>query len=389
MAITVRVKNFQSIKDAELKISGLTVITGPNNSGKTAFLRAIRGLFTNAPSGPLVRQGEQNLSVYMMFDDGNSVFWEKGKVNQYTVNGKTLSSVGRGVPPEVEALGVREVASGSEKIWPQIARQFDGTLFLVDRPGATMAEALSDVERVGKLSDALRACESDKRSVNLEIKIRRDDVSKAQARLKDFEGFDAAHEAVQSLSLDGITLAARRLEEVRSLKRRYEEASARVKSFEGSEFLSTPDMRPAGRISAKLREAKSYRDDFQVKKKAWTALKDFDVQIPARPSSDPTILDSAKRLQSALNRAKASAQVFSSFIKPVFTASDKGEKYAKAVEKYKALRAKSLSLTAEVSALKSESSALNEDLSQKQTEVHDLMCEAGSCPTCRRPPEPL
>jgi energy-coupling factor transporter ATP-binding protein EcfA2 len=148
MAVTVRVKNFQSIKDAELKISGLTVITGPNNSGKTAFLRAIRGLFTNAPSGPLVRQGEQNLSVYMMFDDGNSVFWEKGKVNQYTVNGKTLSSVGRGVPPEVEALGVREISAGSEKIWPQVARQFDGTLFLVDRPGATMAEALSDVERV-------------------------------------------------------------------------------------------------------------------------------------------------------------------------------------------------------------------------------------------------
>ncbi len=41
--VKVRVKNFQSIREAEVEVKGLTVITGPNNSGKTAFMRAVKG----------------------------------------------------------------------------------------------------------------------------------------------------------------------------------------------------------------------------------------------------------------------------------------------------------------------------------------------------------
>ena len=43
MAVTARVQNFQSVEDATIVIDGLTVITGTNNSGKTAVMRAIRG----------------------------------------------------------------------------------------------------------------------------------------------------------------------------------------------------------------------------------------------------------------------------------------------------------------------------------------------------------
>ena len=185
MAVQVRVQNFQSIADASVSIDGLTVVTGANNSGKTAFMRAIRGVFTNAPPGPLVRHGCAHLSVALTFDDGTSVLWEKGwekpgrkgkTINRYTVNGKQIATVGRGVPPEVESLGVREISAASDRVWPQIAQQFDGTLFLVNRPGSAVAEALSDVERVGALSSALKASEKDRRSANAELKVRRKDV---------------------------------------------------------------------------------------------------------------------------------------------------------------------------------------------------------------------
>ena len=108
MAVQVRVQNFQSIEDASVTIDGLTVVTGANHSGKTAFMRAIRGVFTNAPPGPLVRHGCAYLSVSLVFDDGTSVLWEKGwekpgrkgkTINRYTVNGKQIATVGRGVPP--------------------------------------------------------------------------------------------------------------------------------------------------------------------------------------------------------------------------------------------------------------------------------------------------
>ena len=37
MPLKVRVRNFQSIEDATLVIDGLTVVTGTNNAGKSAF----------------------------------------------------------------------------------------------------------------------------------------------------------------------------------------------------------------------------------------------------------------------------------------------------------------------------------------------------------------
>ena len=188
MPVTVRIRNVQSIRDATLRVEGFTVVTGPNNSGKTASQRAVRGVFTNASPGPLVRHGESHLTVDLTFGDGHSVKWEKGeKVNRYTVDGKVLTTVGRGAPAEVTALGVCEVKAGSDRLWPQIAEQFGGVLFLVDRPGSVVAEALSDVDKVGRLTEALRLAESDKRSVGAELKVRRADVLTAEQELADFD----------------------------------------------------------------------------------------------------------------------------------------------------------------------------------------------------------
>jgi len=186
--VTVRIRNVQSIRDATLRVEGFTVVTGPNNSGKTASQRAVRGVFTNASPGPLVRHGESHLTVDLTFGDGHTVKWEKGeKVNRYTVDGKVLTTVGRGAPPEVTALGVCEVKAGSDRLWPQIAEQFGGVLFLVDRPGSVVAEALSDVDKVGRLTEALRLAESDRRSVGAELKVRRADVLTAEQELADFD----------------------------------------------------------------------------------------------------------------------------------------------------------------------------------------------------------
>lgn len=193
MPVTVRIRNVQSIRDATLRVEGFTVVTGPNNSGKTSSQRAVRGVFTNASPGPLVRYGESHLTVDLTFGDGHTVKWEKGeKVNRYTVDGKVLSTVGRGAPPEVTALGVSEVKAGSDRLWPQIAEQFGGVLFLVDRPGSVVAEALSDVDKVGRLTEALRLAESDRRSIGAELKVRRADVLTSEQELADFDTLPTA-----------------------------------------------------------------------------------------------------------------------------------------------------------------------------------------------------
>lgn len=229
MPVRVRVQNFQSIEDSTVVIDGFTVVTGPNNSGKTAFLRAFKGVFTNPSAGPLVRHGASHLTVTLTFDDGNVVVWEKGwtkpgqkggTVNRYTLNGKVFDNVGRSPPEEVLALGVCPVAAGSDNLWPQIADQFAGVLFLVNSPGSVIAEAVADVDRVGKLSSALKLAESDRRGVNSTLKVRRKDLQRLELDVETFKGLDTITVAVsqteEALStLEGLYQEIHSLEKIR------------------------------------------------------------------------------------------------------------------------------------------------------------------------------
>jgi len=193
MGVTVTVTDFQSIKKAEVYIHGFTVVTGPNNTGKSALVRAIRGVFSNMPGHSFVRHGCKQSTVTLEFDDGNSVTWEKGKgVNRYTINGKVYDKVDRGVPPEVADLGVHAIQAGTHTLWPQIAPQFTGQMFLLDLPGSAVAEAVADVDRVGALNRALKASEKDRRSAASTLKVRRKDQTRLEGELEAFKGLDDA-----------------------------------------------------------------------------------------------------------------------------------------------------------------------------------------------------
>ena len=196
MPVKLHIENFQSLENAQLVIDGLTVVTGQNNSGKSSAHRAVLGLFTNAPSTAFLRHGTDKLSVSMEFSgteayQADTVVWEKGTKFKptYTVNGKMINP-GRELPKEVLALGIQPVSAGSVTLWPQIAPQFSGTVFLLDLSGSAIAEAVADVDRVGKLTGALKFAETDKRSATSELKVRRKDVALAQETVNQYTGLD-------------------------------------------------------------------------------------------------------------------------------------------------------------------------------------------------------
>ncbi len=190
--ISVRIRNYQSIEAADLEINGLTVLSGPNNSGKSALHRAIYGVFTNTRGNHFVRNGKDYCSVSLDFADGQTATWEKGaKVNRYRVNGKELNKVSHGVPDEVMSMGVNAVnIAGRDPLWPQFAHQFTGQVFLLDSPGSVLAEAIADVDRVGVLNEALRQAQSDHRSASSELKTRQADVVRLEAQEEKFLGLD-------------------------------------------------------------------------------------------------------------------------------------------------------------------------------------------------------
>ena len=186
----VSIENYQSIKNAEIEVKGLTVVTGPNNTGKSACARAIANVFSNTRGISHVRKGEKSSKVSITFDDGNNVIWEKGKgINKYTVNGFEINKVGSKVPDEVKKLGVVPVEVDGREVYPQIARQFQ-QIFLLDLPPSVLSSALSDVDAIQTLEKASSLARNEHKSLKSKIKVKLEDLEKEKYNKTNFEGVE-------------------------------------------------------------------------------------------------------------------------------------------------------------------------------------------------------
>ncbi len=292
--LRAKIRNFQSIESMDFTIQGLTVVTGQNNSGKSAIIRAIRGLFQNSRSAKqFVRHGTPQADVLLDLGD-STVRWEKSdKVNRYTVNGKVLDKVGSGVPPEVLDLGVQPVRVGDLTLWPQIADQFTGQVFLIDQPGSVIAEAISDTERVSKLNSALRSAESDRRSVLQTLKIRQSDLERADKRLTQFAGLDTVLEQVAVLDECTLSLEKRlkEIQEIKSLQTKWRLAILRCERLVSATLVKFPEPNAVASTRRDLLMLVGWSERASSLSKTLGGFTGFEkVHVPAIPSK-PENLD--------------------------------------------------------------------------------------------------
>jgi len=276
MPITIHVQNFQSIEDATLVVDGLTSITGGNNIGKSAFFRAVRGLCCNAPGHDFVRHGAEFSHVEMRFDDDSTVTWEKGKkINRYQVNGgKWMENVGKGVPPEVvDVLGVHPIMAASRTLWPQISRQFVDTMFLLapDMPGSVLAEAIADVERVGRINKALKASEKDLRSVHSTLKVRLKDQTRFAEELVPYKALDDIQTRMDSLGptvkkARRIRRGVSELERIQVQLDREAEIIADLSGVEAVVMPSDANIQDALDVAAEIRSVERLKSQFDHEK---------------------------------------------------------------------------------------------------------------------------
>ena len=61
-------KNFQSWRDFSLPMTGFTVIIGPSDRGKSAIIRALRGVLRNQVGANHITYGEKDVSVSLEND---------------------------------------------------------------------------------------------------------------------------------------------------------------------------------------------------------------------------------------------------------------------------------------------------------------------------------
>lgn len=394
MSVRVRVQNFQSIKDAEVIIDGLTVVTGPNNSGKTALMRAVRGVFTNPAAGPLVRHGAAYLSVTLTFDDGVTICWEKGwekpgqkgkGINRYHINGITIQGVGRGVPPEVEILGVKDIQAASERVWPQIADQFDGTLFLLNRPGSSIAEALSDVERVGRLTEALKLSERDQRTADNERKVRRVDLESLKKEVASYDGVEDVASAVSDLHVGKARtqLAYERASDAQVLGARLGAARRSVAALEGF----NPNIPALGRgpaIGTLLDEVRPLRARHVAAVQDTSFYEGFSGNsLPeSRAPSMQQELAELSSMAIRLKQAQDASSLFKGAVAPSFPDPARGQKIQTAIQSVSSLRGRLQEALLQNASLRDQAETTAREYEDAVGEIRSLLGTRGICPTC-------
>lgn len=405
MAIQVRVRNFQSIEDALIVIDGLTVITGTNNAGKSAFFRAIRGVFTNARGSDFVRHGAKHCTVDITFPDKRTLTWKKGSdgTNDYVIDGKHYPKVGVGAPPEVREFGVAPVPVGNTELWPQVAQQVTGVSFLLHETGSVMAEAVADVERVNQLSGALKLCESDRRSTRSSLKVRREDLKTHQTRREIFDGLDQAVERLRGLE-DRHAKARKVAKATAALVRlgeRHRTAREAVHALEGldavdSTLPSSERLRQAQKLSEGLAETIRLRKRRRTIRETVEALEGLDDAARALPSD--ARMDYAEQFRKALgltvdiamrweesDRELRSAQAAEEALAGIVmddTLLDRAAKFRKARSNAEGLKTRYVRARDAVADLAREVGDQEASLAQLDGKLTTVLGTLEECPTC-------
>ena len=176
------VENFLAHGNTVLDLApGLNVLTGPNNSGKSAVVEALRCLAHNPAPKHLIRHGADAARVEAELEDGTRLAWvRRPRYALYELfrpdaeepdAPEVFAKFGRRPPEEVTArlrLGAVELETGDE-IDVHLGNQRE-PVFLLNKPGSALAaffaassEAAHLIAMQGLLKDRMRRAKADKR----------------------------------------------------------------------------------------------------------------------------------------------------------------------------------------------------------------------------------
>lgn len=375
----VKIRHFQSIEKAELEIRGFTTITGSNNSGKSALVRAIYGLFSNLPGSSFVRTGEESSFVEVEFENGDSVTWRKGHKTRaaYSINGAAEINPGHKPPDEMNEFGVHPFKIGNKEYWPQFANQIDGQIFLLDDPGSVRAELVADVDKVRILNQALKLTQSDAKEASSAIKIRSKDLDQKTQHHKAFVGFSALRE--EKVRLSGLE---EKMEKRKRVVRYLDKVSSSLReSKETLDLLSSVDSLKAPEHNVdieSLRWLSGVRIEAKEKAEILESLEGVDsLKTPPSPQLDLTQLH---YLNQASKRI-AGIQDFLSSTKALPSLPG-GEPSIKRFLALGSLSKMIQSKLDERERLEQELNVAAEVMASIKQEIQDLLSEMDICPVC-------
>ena len=133
--------NFMSHRHTVIEpADGLTVLIGPNNCGKSAFVTALQILCHNSKSGFVLRHGEKKCEVIVETTDGHVINWSRKKNGSgiYVIDGEPFDRLRGSVPAKVhEILRMPKVQCDKEEFDVHFGEQSEPVFLLRDRGKAS------------------------------------------------------------------------------------------------------------------------------------------------------------------------------------------------------------------------------------------------------------
>jgi DNA repair ATPase RecN len=202
---SVAVRDFQSIAAADLMLGRFTVLVGPSNSGKSAFLRATRACLRNTFVPANVRSGRAKSQITVDLADVEPISIERGRsLSTYVFGSQRYTKANRAVPePILKAIGMPLV----EDTDLNFSFQFDRP-FLLAETGFKAAQVVGSLTNVTLLHEAVREANRRRVEANQRLRIRTGDVDRYRDQIREFTDLPE-----EKKLLDGAAAELARLEE--------------------------------------------------------------------------------------------------------------------------------------------------------------------------------
>lgn len=190
---SIMIKGFQSHVNSTFRLSpGLTVITGPTDSGKTAIIRAIRWIVFGEPSGETFINetvGEATVEITLTHQACVTKNRRKGKtVYGITYPDNTVQFFETAaVPDEVTALlGITKQTFGDFETALNFAYQLEAP-FLISEPPSAGAKVLGKIAGTEVVDLAVKAVAKETYAARQEISTAKKEIERIEADLLQYE----------------------------------------------------------------------------------------------------------------------------------------------------------------------------------------------------------
>jgi len=187
------VRNFQSHSDTELDFaSGVNVIVGPTDSGKTALLRALNWVVGNRPLGTSFRsRWGGDTEVSLVTSEGETICRRRtDKENSYEIGSTKLKAIKSDVPDEVSSvLRMNEINLQSQHDQP----------FLLSSGSAEVARVLNRVANLDDIEVGQREANRRVRELTGQISRSQEEVTELSKRLNEFKDLDSWEETMRGI----------------------------------------------------------------------------------------------------------------------------------------------------------------------------------------------